>query len=73
MSKLFSLIEDGEVHPASNQKVIPLEDFSTLMEASSFLRKHGKTLKTFALQLKPSAYSCSRLQKKKVIKKDSSS
>ncbi len=39
MSKLFSLIEDGEVHPASNQKVIPLEDFSTLMEASELLEK----------------------------------
>lgn len=39
MSKLFSLIQDGEVHPASNQKVIPLEDFSTLMEASELLEK----------------------------------
>ncbi len=39
MSKLFSLIQDGEVHPASNQKVIPLEDFSTLMEANELLEK----------------------------------
>ncbi len=39
MSKLFSLIQDGEVHPASNKKVIPLEDFSTLMEANELLEK----------------------------------
>ncbi len=39
MSRLFSLIKDGEVHPASNNKVIPKEDFSTLMEASEILEK----------------------------------
>ncbi len=39
MSKLFSLIQDGEVHPASNQKVIPLADFSTLLEANELLEK----------------------------------
>ena len=39
MSKLFSLIQDGEVHPASSQKVIPLEDFSTLVEANELLEK----------------------------------
>lgn len=39
MSKLFSLIHDGDVHPASNQKVIPLEQFSTLMEANELLEK----------------------------------
>ena len=39
MSKLFSMIKDGEVHPASNKKVIPLEEFSTLMEANEILEK----------------------------------
>jgi type III secretion protein L len=39
MSRLFSLIKDGEVHPASNKKVIPLEDFTTLMEAHEILER----------------------------------
>ncbi|HEX4839398.1 MAG TPA: HrpE/YscL family type III secretion apparatus protein [Rhabdochlamydiaceae bacterium] len=39
MSKLFTLIEDEEIHLASNKKVIPLEDFSTLIEAVEILEK----------------------------------
>lgn len=39
MSRLFALIESGQVHPASNKKVIPSEDFSTLLAASDLLDK----------------------------------
>lgn len=37
--KFFSLIYQGEIHPATNEKVIPAEDFSTLMQASEVLDK----------------------------------
>jgi type III secretion protein L len=39
MSRLFALIEGGQVHPASDKKVIPAEDFSTLLAASDLLEK----------------------------------
>ena len=39
MSRLFALIESGEVHPASDKKVIRSEDFSTLLAASDLLEK----------------------------------
>jgi len=39
MSRLFSFIKDGEIHPASNNKVIPQSEFSTLMEAHEILEK----------------------------------
>jgi type III secretion protein L len=39
MSRLFSFIKGGEIHPASNKKVVPQEDFSTLMEANEILEK----------------------------------
>lgn len=39
MSRLFSLIFQGDVRTASQKKVIPLEDFSTLMEVSEILEK----------------------------------
>ena len=47
MSKLFSMIKDEEVHPASNKKVIPLEDFSTLMEANEILEKARKDAENY--------------------------
>ena len=37
--KFFSLIYQGEVHPADDEKVIPAEDFSTLMEAKEILSR----------------------------------
>lgn len=37
--KFFSLIYQGEVHPATEEKVIPAEDFSTLMEAHGILNR----------------------------------
>jgi len=39
MSRLFSLIKEGEVHPSSDKKVIPLDDFTILMEASEILQR----------------------------------
>jgi len=39
MSRLFTLIESGEVHPSSDKKVIKSEDFSTLLAASDLLEK----------------------------------
>jgi type III secretion protein L len=39
MSRLFALIESGEVHPASDKKIIQSEDFSTLLSASDLLEK----------------------------------
>ena len=37
--KFFSLIYQGEIHPATGEKVIPAEDFSTLMEAVEILNR----------------------------------
>ena len=37
--RFFSLIYQGEVHPATEEKVISSEDFSTLVQASELLEK----------------------------------
>lgn len=37
--KFFSLIYEGDLHPADDQKIIPAEEYSTLMEASEVLEK----------------------------------
>lgn len=37
--KFFSLIYQGEIHPAEEDKVIPAEDFSTLMTAQEILQR----------------------------------
>ncbi len=37
--KFFSLIYQGEVHPAEDEKVIPAEEFSTLMGALEILER----------------------------------
>ncbi len=37
--KFFSLIYQGDVHPSDEQKIIPAEEFSTLMEADQILEK----------------------------------
>lgn len=42
MGKLFAMIKSGKVHPASHEKVIPLEDFTTLMEAHEILEAARK-------------------------------
>ncbi len=62
MSRLFSMIKGGKVHPASKKKVIPLEDFTTLMEAHEILetaRKeaeaHLEETKAHCIELKEAA------------------
>jgi len=37
--KFFSFIYQGEIHPATEDKVIPAEDFSTLMDVEEILRR----------------------------------
>jgi type III secretion protein L len=37
--KYFSLIYQGDVHPSSEEKVIPAEEFSILLQASEILQK----------------------------------
>ena len=43
--KFFSLIYQGEVHPATGEKVIASEDFSILMKASELLKKAKQDIK----------------------------
>jgi type III secretion protein L len=37
--RFFSLIHQGEIHPATEEKIISSEDFSTLVQASELLEK----------------------------------
>ena len=45
--KFFSLIYQGDVHPATDDKVIPAEDFSTLMEASDIIARAKEDAKRY--------------------------
>ncbi len=45
--KYFSLIYQGDVHPAEEDKVIPAEEFSTLMEASEILKRAQEDIERF--------------------------
>ncbi len=45
--KYFSLIYQGEIHPAENEKVIPAEEFSTLMQASEILERAKEDAEQF--------------------------
>ncbi len=45
--KFFSLIYQGEIHPSDDDKVIPAEEFSTLMEASQILIKAKEDAKDY--------------------------
>ncbi len=47
MSRLFSLIYQGEIHTASDKKVIPIEDYATLMEASEILERAREDLAAY--------------------------
>jgi len=49
MSRLFSLIYQGNIHTASSKKVIPLEDFSTLMEVTEILEKAKEEVETLKI------------------------
>jgi type III secretion protein L len=48
--KFFSLIYQGEVHPSEENKVIPAEDFSTLMEASEILNRAKEDIEHYKKQ-----------------------
>jgi type III secretion protein L len=61
--KFFSLIYQGEVHPAEDEKVIPAEEFSTLMEALEILERakedaehYKKKIEEECVQLKEKAH-----------------
>jgi type III secretion protein L len=49
--KFFSLIYQGEIHPATEDKVIPAEDFSTLMEANEILKRVKEDVKQYKQQI----------------------
>jgi len=64
MSKLFSMIEDGKVHPASNKKVIPQEEFSILMEASEILEKARQNAEEYRIQTEAECQALREVAKK---------
>src|SRR4029078_4321776 len=52
MMRFFSLIYQGEVHPAAEDKVIPSEDFSTLVKAADLLKKARQDAKNLQKETK---------------------
>ncbi len=59
--KFFSLIYQGEIHPATEDKVIPAEDFSTLMEAGEILNRAKEDVDHFKKQVEK---ECQELKEK---------
>jgi type III secretion protein L len=57
--KFFSLIYQGEIHPSDDDKVIPAEEFSTLMEASQILVRAKEDAKDYE---KRTAEECEELK-----------
>jgi len=53
--RFFSLIYQGEVHPSTDEKIIPAEEFSTLMDAKEILEKAKEDAATFREELKKEA------------------
>ncbi len=53
--RFFSLIYQGDVHPSSNEKVIPAEEFSTLMDAQGILEKAKEDAVAFREELEKEA------------------
>ncbi len=49
--KFFSLIYQGEIHPSTEEKVIPAEDFSTLMETSEILNRAKEDVEHYKKQI----------------------
>ncbi len=49
--KFFSLIYQGEIHPDSDEKVIPAEDFSTLMGAAEILTRAKQDVEHYKKQV----------------------
>ncbi len=58
--KFFSLIYQGEIHPDSDEKVIPAEDFSTLMEAAEVLTRAKEDIEHYKKQVEK---ECPRAQR----------
>ncbi len=57
--RFFSLIYQGDIHPATDDKVISAEDFSTLMQAHEILEKAKEDAEHFK---KKTAEECERLK-----------
>ena len=58
------MIEDGKVHPASNKKVIPQEEFSILMEASEILEKARQNAEEYRIQTEAECQALREVAKK---------
>lgn len=52
MSKYFSLIYSGEIHTAPEHKIIPSEEFSSLLDASEVLQQAKQDVKDYLEQNK---------------------
>ncbi|WP_420421456.1 HrpE/YscL family type III secretion apparatus protein [Simkania sp.] len=61
MSKYFSLIFSGEVHRAEEDKVLPEEEYSVLLDAQEVLAKAKEDVKTY---LKQNKEECEKVLKK---------
>jgi len=60
--KFFSLIyQEEEIHPSTGEKVIPAEDFSTLMEASEVLNRAKEDVKHYKKKIEE---ECQQLKEK---------
>jgi len=59
--KFFSLIYQGEIHPTTEEKVIPAEDFSTLMEASEILNRAKEDVEHYKKKIEE---ECQQLKEK---------
>ena len=57
--RFFSLIYQGDIHPATDDKIIPAEDFSTLMQANEILEKAKEDAEHFK---KKTLEECERLK-----------
>lgn len=58
--KFFSLIYQGDVHPSKDEKVIPKESFTTLLEATALLEKVKEDASALR---KKTEEDCARLKK----------
>ena len=59
--KYFSLFSKEEVHPAGDEKVIPAEEFSTLVDASEILSKAREDAEHYKEEVKK---QCAQLKEK---------
>ncbi len=59
--KFFSLIYQGEIHPERQEKIIPAEDFSTLMQASEILERAKEDVKHYKKKIEE---ECEELKEK---------